>query len=86
LSVAQLEALGEALLDFSSRNDLVVWLESHWEHRLLSDKKGLTSPPGAATDAKTVVVADEGAPVVELPIDWGKSNYRADKKRMELDQ
>jgi predicted transposase YdaD len=29
LSVAQLEALGEALLDFSSRNDLVVWLESH---------------------------------------------------------
>jgi hypothetical protein len=29
LSVAQLDALGEALLDFSSSGDLVHWLQSH---------------------------------------------------------
>lgn len=29
LSIAQLEDLGEALLDFSQPNDLTTWLESH---------------------------------------------------------
>ncbi|MDJ0621193.1 MAG: DUF4351 domain-containing protein, partial [Calothrix sp. MO_192.B10] len=29
LSVAQLEELGEALLDFSSMSDLLAWLETH---------------------------------------------------------
>lgn len=29
LSVEQLEALGEALLDFSSRDDLLAWLDNN---------------------------------------------------------
>ena len=29
LSIAQLEDLGEALLDFSQPSDLITWLESH---------------------------------------------------------
>ena len=29
LSVEQLEALGEALLDFSNRDDLLTWLANH---------------------------------------------------------
>ncbi len=29
LSIEQLEALGEALLDFSSRDDLLAWLDNH---------------------------------------------------------
>jgi len=29
LSVAQLEELGEALLDFSTRQDLMDWLQAH---------------------------------------------------------
>ncbi|MDJ0734217.1 MAG: DUF4351 domain-containing protein [Nostocaceae cyanobacterium] len=29
LSITQLEELAEALLDFSSRDDLLTWLETH---------------------------------------------------------
>ena len=29
LSVEQLEALGEALLDFSNRDDVLAWLDNH---------------------------------------------------------
>ncbi|NJK29099.1 MAG: DUF4351 domain-containing protein [Acaryochloris sp. RU_4_1] len=30
MSFDQLEALGEALLDFSQPTDLVSWLQEHW--------------------------------------------------------